>query len=126
MDIIQVFLLSILQGLTEFLPISSSAHLILFSESLFNIDQGIFFDVSVHLGTLMAAVIYFRNDLKDIVSKVSLDHFSYLENRLLCNIVVALLPILVVGYIFRDLVEEYLRTREIIAYATIALSLIHI
>tara|TARA_B100001123_G_scaffold78679_2_gene89333 strand:- start:3853 stop:4641 length:789 start_codon:yes stop_codon:yes gene_type:complete len=119
MDIIQVFLLSILQGLTEFLPISSSAHLILFSESLFNIDQGIFFDVSVHLGTLMAAVIYFRKDLKDIVSKVSLDHFSYLENRLLCNIVVALLPILVVGYIFRDLVEEYLRTREIIAYATI-------
>ena len=76
MDIIQVFLLSILQGLTEFLPISSSAHLILFSESLFNIDQGIFFDVSVHLGTLMAAVIYFRKDLKDIVSKVSLDHFS--------------------------------------------------
>ena len=119
MDFIQIFLLSILQGLTEFLPISSSAHLILFSESLFNLDQGIFFDVSVHLGTLIAAVLYFRNDLKVIGSKVSLNHFSYLENRLLCNLLIALIPVLIVGYIFRDLVEECLRTKEIIAYSTI-------
>ena len=103
---------------------SSSAHLILFSESLFDLDQGIFFDVSVHLGTLIAAVIYFRNDLKDIVSKVSLDNFSYLENRLLCNLVIALIPVLIAGYIFRDLVEDYLRTKQIIAYATIGFGIL--
>ena len=63
MDFLQILLLSFIQGLTEFLPISSSAHLILFS-SFFNSNiQSLNFDVSVHLGTLFAALVYFKEEI---------------------------------------------------------------
>ena len=62
-------LLAVIQGLTEFLPISSSAHLILLSEFMGS-NQNLFFDVSLHLGTLMAVCIYFRTDLIDMVNSV--------------------------------------------------------
>ena len=80
MDLFQVILLSIIQGITEFLPISSSAHLILFSQAIGEEDQGIVFDVAVHFGTLLAAIYYFRDDLfsmfLDIKKNPSLDLFQ--------------------------------------------------
>jgi undecaprenyl-diphosphatase len=63
MNIIEVFVLAILQGLTEFLPISSSAHLILPSQLLGWQDQGLGFDVAVHMGTLVAVLLYFRQEV---------------------------------------------------------------
>ena len=63
MDFIQIIALSLIQGLTEFLPVSSSAHLILPAQLLDWPDQGLAFDVAVHLGTLTAVIIYFRKDL---------------------------------------------------------------
>ncbi len=63
MDTIQLLFLALLQGITEFLPISSSAHLILPSQLLGWADQGIAFDVAVHVGTLSAVLLYFRKDL---------------------------------------------------------------
>ena len=63
MNILDLLILSIIQGLTEFLPVSSSAHLILISEFLDSKDHGIVFDVAVHLGTLFAAMIYFRREV---------------------------------------------------------------
>ena len=62
-------LLAVIQGLTEFLPISSSAHLILLSEFMGS-NQNLFYDVSLHLGTLMAVCIYFRSDLIELVNSV--------------------------------------------------------
>ncbi|WP_304439030.1 undecaprenyl-diphosphate phosphatase, partial [Oleiphilus sp. HI0080] len=59
----EAFVLALVQGLTEFLPISSSAHLILPSQVLGWEDQGLAFDVAVHVGTLLAIVLYFREDL---------------------------------------------------------------
>ena len=63
MDTLQVIFLAILQGLTEFLPISSSAHLLLPSLMLGWADQGLAFDVAVHVGTLAAVLFYYRSDL---------------------------------------------------------------
>ncbi len=63
MSDLHAIILALLQGLTEFLPVSSSAHLILPSQLLGWPDQGIAFDVAVHLGTLLAVVLYFRQDL---------------------------------------------------------------
>ena len=63
MDLLQTFVLSIVQGLTEFLPISSSAHLILLPEFLGWPDQGLAFDVAVHVGTLLAVLGYFRREV---------------------------------------------------------------
>ncbi|MEO1955010.1 MAG: undecaprenyl-diphosphate phosphatase, partial [Gammaproteobacteria bacterium] len=71
MDIFDLLLLSIVQGLTEFLPVSSSAHLILISEFLDSNDQGIVFDVAVHLGTLFAAIIYFRKEVVEMIRGLS-------------------------------------------------------
>ena len=61
MDIFQIIFLALIQGLTEFLPISSSAHLILPSQVLGWEDQGLAFDVAVHIGTLLAVMVYLGN-----------------------------------------------------------------
>jgi undecaprenyl-diphosphatase len=63
MSTLEILILALLQGLTEFLPISSSAHLILPSQILGWHDQGIGFDVSVHVGTLLAVMLYFRKEI---------------------------------------------------------------
>ena len=67
MEYYQIILLGIIQGLTEFLPISSSGHLILIPNLFDYEDQGLAMDAILHLGTLMAIVIYFRNDLSRLV-----------------------------------------------------------
>ena len=66
MDIMQVIWLAIIQGLSEFLPISSSAHLILPSKILGWPDQGLAFDVAVHVGSFLAVVVYFRHDIRTL------------------------------------------------------------
>jgi undecaprenyl-diphosphatase len=70
MHLISAIVLGIIQGLTEFLPISSSGHLVIF-QHLLNFNQpGILFDITVHLGTLLAVLIYFRNDVYHLISSI--------------------------------------------------------
>ena len=66
LSLIQILILSIIQALTEFLPISSSAHLLLPSKLLGWPDQGLFFDIAVHFGSLFAVLIYFWKELTNI------------------------------------------------------------
>ena len=66
LSLIQILILSIIQALTEFLPISSSAHLLLPSKLLGWPDQGLFFDIAVHFGSLFAVIIYFWKELTNI------------------------------------------------------------
>ena len=66
MSIIQALFLGVVQGLTEFLPVSSSAHLVFF-QSLFGLEKQVAFDVMLHLGTLLAVVVTFRTDILQIV-----------------------------------------------------------
>ncbi len=68
MDMLQIIVLALIQGLTEFLPISSSAHLLLPSKVLGWSDQGLAFDIAVHAGTLLAVLIYYRDSLRALVS----------------------------------------------------------
>ena len=122
MDFLQILLLSFIQGLTEFLPISSSAHLILFS-SFFNSNiQSLNFDVSVHLGTLFAALVYFKEEILKIIRSFSRPNPD--GRKLLLNLTVATVPILVLGYFVRDFVDIFLRSPEVIAYATIIFAFI--
>ncbi|MGB3609231.1 MAG: undecaprenyl-diphosphate phosphatase, partial [Cellvibrio sp.] len=67
MDLIQAVVLALVQGLTEFLPVSSSAHLLLVPIFADWPDQGLAFDVALHVGSLAAVVIYFRHDIKRMV-----------------------------------------------------------
>lgn len=121
-DILQVTLLALIQGVTEFLPISSSAHLILPAALLGWEDQGLAFDMAVHLGTLLAVVFYFRRDLYGIVAAMLLQvgtGKTTEASTLGWHLVLATIPVLVGGLLLQDLVETTLRSVAVIAATTI-------
>jgi undecaprenyl-diphosphatase len=126
MDLIQLILLAIVQGITEFLPISSSAHLILAPYVFGYSDQGLAFDVAVHVGSLVAVVIYFRRQVS-IISKSFLQpgNPSLKNERLLGrNVIVATLPIIIVGLLFEQHVATDLRSPFVIAITTVGFGLL--
>ena len=122
MNYFEALVLAVIQGVTEFLPVSSSAHLILFSE-LLGANQNLFYDVSLHLGTLLAVCIYFRADLRDILESIIRDK-SFIKNQLAKNLLISSVPTLVMGYILVDVIDLYLRSSHIIAFTTIFFGLV--
>jgi undecaprenyl-diphosphatase len=120
-DLIQVIVLAIIQGLTEFLPISSSAHLILPKELLGWPDQGLAFDVAVHVGTLVAVLAYFRADLVAMTGgwlrSITRNEHS-VASRQAWYLILATLPLCVGGFLMADLVENHLRSILVIAITT--------
>lgn len=127
MSIIEIIVLALVQGLTEFLPISSSAHLILPSQVLGWQDQGTAFDVAVHVGTLLAVIIYFRKEVADILTawfKSFGAQGKTDDSQLGWWIILATLPSLIIGYLLKDFVEVYSRNAWIIATTTIVFGLL--
>jgi undecaprenyl-diphosphatase len=123
----QILGLGLLQGLTEFLPVSSSAHLILLPLLFGWEDQGLAFDVAVHVGTLVAVVSYFSKDVSRLIQgwflSVSKRQHTQ-DSRLAWLIILGTTPIGLVGLYLGDLVELYLRSPIIIALATIVFGLL--
>lgn len=121
-------LLSLIQGLTEFLPISSSAHLVLFPLMTGNPDQGLAFDVAMHLGTLMAVVFYFRRTIKWLWFGFWRSFNPHKKNgyygQLAWQIIIASIPIAIVGACFHDQIENFTRSPIVIAYASILFGLL--
>ncbi|WP_305907050.1 undecaprenyl-diphosphate phosphatase [Methylomarinum sp. Ch1-1] len=127
MDIIQALALAVLQGLTEFLPISSSAHLILLPVISGWEDQGLVFDVAVHVGTLTAVVAFYRHDLYRIIN----DWLGSLLGRGLTEdaklawyVILGTIPVGLVGISLPDPLKEALRSPLVIAGATIVFALL--
>ena len=126
MSIIEIIILALIQGLTEFLPISSSAHLILPSAILGWEDQGLAFDVAVHVGTLLAVVLYFRKEVGSMAvawfasvgigAKTRANDF---DGKLAWWILFATIPAGLFGFFGKDFIEEYLRTALVIAATTL-------
>ncbi len=116
MDLIQVLVLAVLQGLVEFLPISSSGHLILVPALLGWPDQGLAFDIAVHVGTLVAVVFYFRRDLIDLAAAIFQPHRP--ENKLAWALVIATIPLLPAGIFGADFISNELRSPLVIAATT--------
>tara|TARA_Y100000385_G_scaffold121939_1_gene126724 strand:- start:2850 stop:3644 length:795 start_codon:yes stop_codon:yes gene_type:complete len=120
-DFFLALLLALIQGLTEFLPVSSSAHL-LFPSLLFGAkDFGIAFDISVHAGTLAAVIYFFKKEIQGLLqawnpltSSRSNDDFS-----LGLNLLIATLPIVVIGLLASDLIESRSSNIESIAWANL-------
>jgi undecaprenyl-diphosphatase len=107
MDILQAIWLGVLQGLTEFLPISSSAHLILmrfwFGWEIGDPQAELVFDVALHVGTLTAIVVYFWRDLVRIAGAAfSTDPERAIDKRLAWGIVIGCIPAALVGALFED------------------------
>ncbi len=127
MDTFQAVALALLQGLTEFLPISSSAHLILLPVLVGWEDQGLAFDVAVHVGTLMAVVAYYRKDLKQIIAAWFGSVFGKAmtdDARLAWYVILGTIPVGIVGILLPDSVEAMLRSPLVIAGSTIVFGLL--
>ncbi len=120
MDTLQLAILALIQGITEFLPISSSGHLILPSEILGWQDQGLAFDVAVHVGSLIAVLGYFRRDIINLVGAwfVSLKGAPSNDSRLAWYVIWATVPAGLAGLLFNDFIEQNLRTIAVIAATT--------
>jgi len=122
MDIITAILLALIQGLTEFLPISSSAHLILPSQLLGWQDQGLAFDVAVHVGTLLAVMIYYRKEVGSMfvawLQSFGGNNDSF-DSKLAWWILFASIPAGLFGYFGKDYIEAYSRSIVVIAATTL-------
>lgn len=127
MTLTYIVFLALIQGVTEFLPISSSAHLILPAQLLGWPDQGLAFDVAVHVGTLAAVLLYFRRDFALLI-------YGWLRqvrggrpsqhSRLGWALVIGTLPAVIAGLVFNDLIEQHLRSMLVIAATTVLFGLL--
>jgi undecaprenyl-diphosphatase len=127
MPLTQIVVLALIQGLTEFLPVSSSAHLILGSKAFGWPDQGLVFDVATHLGTLLAVLVYFRKELLAMATSWLAPERSEQDRRnraMVVYLALASVPALAVGAFFHQLVELYLRDVRVIAWTTIGFGLL--
>lgn len=127
MDIFQAIVLSIVQGISEFLPISSSAHLILVPELFGWPDQGLAFDVAVHVGTLAAVVVFLKKEIQQIVPAwcAGWRHFKWdTHGKLGWLLIIATIPIGIVGLLLNDFVESTLRSAWVIAASTLFFGLL--
>jgi len=115
---LQAALLGVVQGLTEFLPVSSSAHLIL-ARMFFGFDGdrfGLSFDVACHVGTLIAVVVYFRREMAEMVAALPRLFDGNDKNaRLIWLLVAGTVPAVIVGVVFGKTIEEHLRTPPVAA-----------
>jgi undecaprenyl-diphosphatase len=117
--------LGLVQAITEFLPVSSSAHLILAREALdFNVVDGLTFDVSLHIGTLIATVVYFWGDLRALARGfvASLARGGRTDDpagRLAWYVLAACIPAAIVGFLFEDAIEIYFRHPGVIVVTLI-------
>ena len=114
-NIIEIIILSAIQGISEFLPVSSSAHLILVSTLYEFKSSSLLIDISLHLGSLIAIIYFFRNELFD----------ARKNKRLLSLIILGSIPLIIVGYIFYSTeIIYHLRNIEIIAWTTLVFAIV--
>ena len=128
MDIFQAIWLAVIQGLSEFLPISSSAHLILPTELFGWPDQGLVFDVAVHVGSLVAVVVYLRPDIQQIdmqlFKSLSPKRTNTPSSLLAWSIIVGTLPAGLAGLLLMGFIEAHLRSIPVIAITSILFGLL--
>ena len=119
MSILQSLVLGLLQGLTEFIPVSSSGHLVIVPWLLNWPSPGLTYDVMVHLGTLLAVVLYLREDIVSLarawwisVRKRSIDTT---EARLAWLVLISMVPGVILGVLFNDVIEQFFSSPRIVA-----------
>lgn len=132
MHLWQVIVMALIQGLTEFLPISSTAHLILFPWLLHKPDGGLVFDVALHIGTLAAVLLYFMREWIRLVlcglgfryPKRGPEYQVVYHQRMFWYLLAGTIPAAVVGYFFEHVIEDALRKPIPIACALIVVGLL--
>ena len=125
---LQLILLSVLQGLTEFLPVSSSGHLILFSKFTPFPDQGLALDVAVHVGSIIAVMIYFWKEIYNIIKGLWQTHFIPTLNnygaKLFWLIIIGTIPAVIVGFVLKSYGLEEVRNTKLIGWTILIYGII--
>ena len=128
---LQILILAAIQGITEFLPISSSGHLILVPNFIGLVDQGLMMDVAVHVGTLAAVIIYFWRDILGMITALfrifqqMVNHRKFdAEFWLFCKLVIATLPTIMAGFYVNKYMGADLRTLELIGWTTLSFGIL--
>ena len=116
-DWVQVVVLALIQGITEFLPVSSSAHLILPAQIWGWIDQGLLFDVAVHAGTLCAVLWYFRDTVINLAKSILPGGPG--DQSELWALVVATVPVVLAGLLLKDVIATDARAVNVIIVTTL-------
>ena len=119
MTTLQIIILAIVQGITEFLPISSSGHLVLVPYLFDWTDQGLAFDVAVHFGSLVAVCAYFRKDIVGLLGggvQVMSGKLASPESRMALAIALGTVPAAIAGLLFASWIEQNLRDPAVIVY----------
>ena len=114
-----IIILSLVQGITEFLPISSSAHLIIIPEFFLNIDSSRGFHVSLHFGSLLAVIYYLKKDLMKIISDTmyfKIDNEGFI---ILKNLIISTIPVIIVGFLVHINNFDIIRSIEVIGWTTL-------
>ncbi len=130
MPLLNIIVLSAVQGITEFLPVSSSAHLVLVPIFTGWPDQGLIIDVAVHVGTLLAVVIYFRRDVWGMIAatgrrfRPGRRRRGGEEFRLAMLVVAATVPAVAAGWAINEFNQDIFRGLEIIAWATVGFAVL--
>lgn len=126
MSIFDVFILSFIQGLTEFLPVSSSGHLILLPKLFGWQDQGLELDVAVHIGTLCSVLIYFRQQIWEMICDSlgylfsGLSEKSYTANvHMSLLVIIGTIPAVIFGFILKKIGQDIVRDVKVIAFTSI-------
>lgn len=127
MDAFYAVILGLIQGITEFLPISSSGHLVLAPVFFGEEDQGVAFDLAVHIGTLLAVILYFRSDvitlLKDgTASIIQRQHVG--QSRLAWAVVLGTIPAGLAGLALLGIIDTFLRSAEVLMITTLVFGLL--
>lgn len=128
MTTLQIVVLALVQGITEFLPISSSGHLILVPVLTDWPDQGLLFDVAVHVGSLGAVLIYFRRDVLQMLQGVpALMQPNRLDNprtRILLLVVIGTVPVVAAGILLKAFGADVLRSAEVIGWTMLVFGVV--
>jgi len=119
---LQFILIGVIQGITEFLPISSSGHLVLFGQLSNWEDQGLFTDIAVHFGTLFAVIFYLRKDIFYLFTNVF--QFKFIKDQIIFKIILSTLPAILIGYFIYDYVSIYFRNIQLIAISSMLFAII--
>ncbi len=119
MTIIEAIILGIVQGLTEFIPISSSGHLIFVHEWLGVTEESLIFDVALHLGTLLALILYFHKDIYQITKSLFIKDE---RTKLAWVLAVATIPAVIAGFLLQDIAESSFRSVRLVAINLIVIA----
>ena len=119
---LQFILIGVIQGITEFLTISSSGHLVLFGQLSIWEDQGLFTDIAVHFGTLFAVIFYLRKDIFYLFANVF--QFKFIKDQIIFKIILSTLPAILIGYFIYDYVSIYFRNIQLIAISSMLFAII--